>query len=105
MNVRRIASAVLVVLVLTRSGAAFGQDAKPETEPTDGQTAAGAGDAKDTAPPAEGGAKGAKPKGPQAATFGGGCFWCTEAVCELVPGVLSAVSGYSGGSVPFPTYQ
>lgn len=43
--------------------------------------------------------------GPQYATFGGGCFWCTEAVFERVPGVLSVVSGYSGGTVPNPTYQ
>ncbi len=39
------------------------------------------------------------------ATFGGGCFWCTEAVFERVPGVTSVVSGYSGGLVPNPTYQ
>jgi peptide methionine sulfoxide reductase msrA/msrB len=39
------------------------------------------------------------------ATFGGGCFWCTEAVFKGVEGVLSIESGYSGGSVPNPTYQ
>jgi peptide-methionine (S)-S-oxide reductase len=39
------------------------------------------------------------------ATFGGGCFWCTEAVFERVPGVKSVVSGYSGGHVPYPTYE
>jgi peptide-methionine (S)-S-oxide reductase len=39
------------------------------------------------------------------ATFGGGCFWCTEAVFERVPGVKSVVSGYSGGTVPYPTYE
>lgn len=39
------------------------------------------------------------------ATFGGGCFWCTEAFFERLPGVKSVVSGYSGGSVPNPTYQ
>ena len=39
------------------------------------------------------------------ATFGGGCFWCTEAVFERIPGVKSVVSGYAGGSVPNPTYQ
>src|SRR5271165_4699972 len=39
------------------------------------------------------------------ATFGGGCFWCMEAVFERIPGVKSVVSGYSGGSVPNPTYE
>jgi peptide-methionine (S)-S-oxide reductase len=47
-----------------------------------------------------------KPASPTAlATFGGGCFWCTEAVFELLPGVKKVVSGYAGGSVPNPTYQ
>jgi peptide-methionine (S)-S-oxide reductase len=39
------------------------------------------------------------------ATFGGGCFWCTEAVFQEVEGVLSVTSGYSGGTVPEPTYE
>ena len=39
------------------------------------------------------------------ATFGGGCFWCLEAVFERLPGVKSVVSGYAGGHVPNPTYQ
>ena len=40
------------------------------------------------------------------ATFGGGCFWCTEAVFQKVKGVESVVSGYAGGSVPGrPTYR
>jgi len=37
--------------------------------------------------------------------LGGGCFWCVEAVFSDVKGVLSAVSGYSGGLRPNPTYQ
>ena len=42
----------------------------------------------------------------QVATFGGGCFWCTEAVFEEVKGVSTIVSGYSGGNVPGkPTYR
>ena len=39
------------------------------------------------------------------ATFGGGCFWCIEAVYERIEGVKSVVSGYAGGSVPNPTYE
>ena len=39
------------------------------------------------------------------ATFGGGCFWCTEAVFQALPGVKSVTSGYAGGHVPYPTYQ
>ncbi len=39
------------------------------------------------------------------ATFGSGCFWCTEAIFERVNGVSSVVSGYSGGSVENPTYK
>lgn len=36
---------------------------------------------------------------------GGGCFWCTEAAYELVPGVRAVVSGYAGGTVANPTYK
>jgi len=39
------------------------------------------------------------------ATFGSGCFWCTEAIFEKVKGVESVVSGYSGGKVKNPTYR
>lgn len=39
------------------------------------------------------------------AVFGGGCFWCTEAVFQDLRGVLSVMPGYSGGNVPNPTYQ
>ncbi|MEX0612474.1 MAG: peptide-methionine (S)-S-oxide reductase MsrA [Pirellulales bacterium] len=39
------------------------------------------------------------------ATFGSGCFWCTEAVFEQLRGVKSVVSGYSGGKTPDPTYE
>jgi peptide-methionine (S)-S-oxide reductase len=41
----------------------------------------------------------------QTATFGSGCFWCTEAIFERVKGVKSVESGYSGGNVPNPTYE
>ncbi len=41
----------------------------------------------------------------QTATLGGGCFWCLEAVYELVSGVESVVSGYAGGHVANPSYE
>jgi methionine-S-sulfoxide reductase len=41
----------------------------------------------------------------ETATFGSGCFWCTEAVFAELNGVESAVSGYSGGRVENPTYE
>jgi peptide-methionine (S)-S-oxide reductase len=41
----------------------------------------------------------------QRATFGGGCFWCMEAVFERLDGVKSVTSGYAGGTAPHPTYQ
>jgi peptide-methionine (S)-S-oxide reductase len=39
------------------------------------------------------------------ATFASGCFWCGEAVFERIGGVKSVVSGYTGGTVPNPTYE
>jgi peptide-methionine (S)-S-oxide reductase len=39
------------------------------------------------------------------ATFGTGCFWCTEAIFQQLDGVLKVTSGYSGGHVAKPTYQ
>ncbi|MFZ1988576.1 MAG: peptide-methionine (S)-S-oxide reductase MsrA [Alphaproteobacteria bacterium] len=39
------------------------------------------------------------------AVFGGGCFWCTEAVFKLMKGVSSVAPGYAGGHVKSPTYR
>jgi peptide-methionine (S)-S-oxide reductase len=47
----------------------------------------------------------AVPPEAQAAVFAGGCFWCTEADFDKMPGVLSTTSGYTGGRVRNPTYQ
>lgn len=41
----------------------------------------------------------------QKATFGGGCFWCTEAIFKRLKGVISVTSGYSGGDLENPSYE
>lgn len=41
----------------------------------------------------------------QTAVFGGGCFWCTEAVFKMLKGITSAEPGYAGGPEVNPTYQ
>jgi peptide-methionine (S)-S-oxide reductase len=41
----------------------------------------------------------------ESATFGGGCFWCMEAVFERLPGVKSVASGFAGGHTANPTYE
>ncbi|OGK21361.1 peptide-methionine (S)-S-oxide reductase [Candidatus Roizmanbacteria bacterium RIFCSPHIGHO2_02_FULL_37_15] len=41
----------------------------------------------------------------QKATFGGGCFWCTETIFKQLKGVENVVSGYSGGKVKHPNYS
>jgi peptide-methionine (S)-S-oxide reductase len=46
----------------------------------------------------------AEPKS-ETATFGGGCFWCTEAVMQPLKGVEQVVSGYMGGKTVNPTYE
>jgi len=42
---------------------------------------------------------------PELATFGGGCFWCMEAVFERLDGVQSVLNGYAGGTKEDPTYK
>lgn len=39
------------------------------------------------------------------AVFGGGCFWCTEAIFKMMKGVSSVLPGYAGGTVSSPTYE
>ena len=57
--------------------------------------AAGAQDTPTSAPPAP---------APATAIFAAGCFWCIEADFDKVPGVLSTLSGYTGGTKPSPSY-
>jgi peptide-methionine (S)-S-oxide reductase len=46
-----------------------------------------------------------QPQGREIATLAGGCFWCLEAVFDELRGVEDVVSGYSGGSIPNPSYE
>lgn len=41
----------------------------------------------------------------ETAVFGGGCFWCTEAVFKMLNGVTSVEPGYAGGTTPKPNYH
>ena len=41
----------------------------------------------------------------EGATFGSGCFWCSEAVFSELQGVVGVLPGYSGGTVPNPSYE
>lgn len=94
-TIQRVLGLGLAFGLAFAAGAARGQDAKteaPKAEAKDDATAK-----KDEATPK-------KPK-LEEATFGGGCFWCTEAYFERIPGVKQVVSGYSGGHVPNPTYE
>jgi peptide-methionine (S)-S-oxide reductase len=45
------------------------------------------------------------PEGAEVIVLGAGCFWCTEAVFQQIPGVISVMSGYMGGHVKNPTYE
>ena len=42
---------------------------------------------------------------PEIAVFGGGCFWCTEALFKELRGVISVIPGYAGGATANPTYE
>ena len=68
-----------------------------------GALAAGAAAVAQTAAPMTGAAN--PTTAGEVATFASGCFWCTESDFEAVPGVLGAVSGYTGGTDTDPTYQ
>jgi peptide-methionine (S)-S-oxide reductase len=87
----------LVAAALALALAGCGADYQPQV-PTGSKGEARAGEAGPGAAPA------ASAK-TETAVFAGGCFWCTEADFEKVPGVQAAVSGYAGGTTANPTYE
>jgi len=98
MIVRYAAACLAVALALASPGLARAQEKAATAEDKAATSSQPKGDPADpkAAP---------KPAKVETATFGGGCFWCTEAVLERIPGVKSVVSGYAGGNVANPTYQ
>lgn len=111
----RFLGAPLAVLAIL--GLACSAPADDRTTDSNHDTTKGSSPAKPAAPKGKGKSahadaqktdsdKAAEPKLKlEKATFGGGCFWCIEAVFEHVKGVKSVVSGYAGGSVPRPYYE
>ncbi|MGA9753910.1 MAG: peptide-methionine (R)-S-oxide reductase MsrB [Desulfobaccales bacterium] len=69
-----------------------------------GLVAAGLADHKPKEKRGQGAAMPELPKNLKTATFAGGCFWCVESDFEKLPGVVEAVSGYTGGQGDNPTY-
>ncbi len=98
MTFRTVANSLAMLALLGFTSRATAQEEKPkETTPKPAAKAKAKGSEKKKADDT-------KVK-TEKATFGGGCFWCLEAVFERIPGVTNVVSGYSGGSVPRPTYD
>jgi peptide-methionine (S)-S-oxide reductase len=123
MTFRVLAATFGIVAALSLPALAFAQD-EPDASQSESKAKAD-GAPKDATPKKgtsskQGSSKGKATKGSsktkdakddtsstklEKATFGGGCFWCIEAVFERVQGVKSAVSGYAGGNIPFPGYD
>jgi peptide-methionine (S)-S-oxide reductase len=81
-------SIISIAIVFLSSGSSCSQ--KPKNENSNNSMTADAMTGKD---------------GLQIATFGSGCFWCTEAIFQQIDGVTKVESGYTGGKVKNPTYR
>jgi peptide-methionine (S)-S-oxide reductase len=98
MTSRLVAASFGVLLTLGFVGAVPAQE-KDKEKPAAGKAGG------DTETPSPSGSTYDRTSGKtEKATFAAGCFWSVEAVFERVPGVKSAVSGFSGGAVQFPSY-
>jgi peptide-methionine (S)-S-oxide reductase len=104
---RFLAASVAIVLILGLAGATSAEDqsgasqAKPQEKA--GSEASQAQPQGKTTADAE--KSDTTPVKTEKATFGGGCFWCLEAVFERIKGVKTVVSGYAGGNIPRPSYE
>ena len=96
MNLRSPAVLLGLAAVL---GLAVGAAAQETSGPPSAQPKGKAAKGKDAGKAAEPESK------TETATFGGGCFWCMEAVFERIAGVKKVTSGYAGGTVRRPTYE
>ncbi len=111
MTLRVFAASLGILLILGLTDGTRAQEAETQSDRTPNTNANANADTPQDQPSTSADApadeKDAKPKKVrlEKATFGGGCFWCLEAVYEMVPGVKSVVSGYAGGTVPNPTYE
>jgi peptide-methionine (S)-S-oxide reductase len=131
MSPRSLAASLAIAAALGLAGAASAQDKAGAPKSSSPRNGAAAGDEKAATPkdkdkdddkgkgkdddktenPKDKDKDKADAKGDEAkpklerATFGGGCFWCLEAIFERIPGVKTVVSGYAGGNVPKPSYE
>lgn len=77
---------------------------EPQKSP-EPQQAAESQKSQESQKPGENAMESSRPASTQLATFGAGCFWCSEAVFQQLRGVQKVVSGYGGGQVEKPTYE
>ena len=89
---------LLVAVIVIFGAVIFGEGQRIMAEPTEKPQPGKEVKPAPTKPDAETGST-------EEATFGSGCFWCTEAVFQQCKGVKSVVSGYSGGKSKNPTYE
>jgi peptide-methionine (S)-S-oxide reductase len=111
MLVRSLAAIVAVSFGIIGVVRAQESDAPTEASPTSSAASTPSKTSSQTTPRSPGKKKDStaspsdeKPKSEQA-TFGAGCFWHVEEVFERLKGVNSAVSGYAGGGIPYPSYE
>jgi peptide-methionine (S)-S-oxide reductase len=102
----RITFAAIVLLALTTAACRSQESGRAATEAMTERTASGAADGAVTHTTPTGRQYDSLVKaGVPQAVFAGGCFWCMETAFEGVPGVIAAISGYTGGTMPNPTYE